>query len=196
MFSKASKPFRGVDHMPTADSLPEGTDTIIAGAAESDRGGAGEAQQSTAERLRSQAASKVAELRDQTTDRFFAFAAQGKDRASETLDGAAKLIGDAAAQVETHLGGTYGAYARQAADGVAGLATALRTREVDELFEEARGFVKRSPALAIGAAAAAGFLVARLLKAGGTTLEEASQSVSAAARARGEGSEDGDSKSA
>lgn len=137
--------------------------------------------------LRSQAASKAAELREQATDQVFAFASQGKDRATEALDGAAKLINDAAAQIEDRLGGAYGGYARQAGDTVSSLATSLRSKEVDQLVEEARGFIKKSPALALGAAAAAGFLVARLVKAGSTTIETAAKAADSASRERGEG---------
>ena len=182
----------------TPSKLPEGTDKIIAGAAgDADGAGGGESGSaatpgSVAEKLRSQAAdlgsqatSKVVELRGQATDQIFAFAAQGKDRATEALDGAAKLIGDAAGQVEEKLGGSAGAYARQAAETVSGFATTLRSKEIEDLIVDTRGFVKRSPALALGVAAAAGFLVARVIKAGSTTLETTARSIDPEAAAGG-----------
>ncbi|MBV9840690.1 MAG: hypothetical protein JOY99_03985 [Sphingomonadaceae bacterium] len=132
--------------------------------------------------LGSHATAKVSELRGQATDQVFSLAAQGKDRASETLDGAAKLIADTAQQIEERLGENFGGYARQASDAVGGLAATLRTKEVDELLDDAREFVKRSPALAVGAAAAAGFLIARVIKAGSTTLEGTAQALDPAKR--------------
>lgn len=175
------------------DPLPEGTDTVktgpgglAGGTAESGSGGTADKLRGQAAELGSQAASKANELREQATDQVFAFASQGKDRATEALDGAAKLINDAAAQLEDRLGGAYGGYARQAGDTVAGLANSLRTKEVDQLVDEARDFIKKSPALALGAAAAAGFLMSRMIKAGGTTIENAAKVVDAAARNRGD----------
>ena len=42
----------------------------------------------------------------------------------------------------------------------------LNAKEIDEMVEDARGFVRKSPAVAIGAAAVVGFLVSRLIKSG------------------------------
>ena len=94
------------------------------------------------------------------------YATQGKDRAVEALDGVASLVGDAAAQVSEKLGDQYGGYVRQAADAVSGLAGNLREKDADELIDDARNVVRSSPAIAIAAAAAVGFLVARVVKSG------------------------------
>ena len=64
------------------------------------------------------------------------------------------------------MGEQYGKYARSAAGQVSGFADTLRSREVEELLDDTRTFVRKNPAIAIGAAAAAGFLLARVLKAG------------------------------
>jgi len=109
---------------------------------------------------------EVNKLKGEATDKAREVATEGKDRATSALDSFAKLIDDAANAVDDRLGDQYGGYARTAADAVAGIASQLRGKEVDELFEDARGFVKKSPALAIGAAAAIGFVFARLVKAG------------------------------
>ncbi|ATE65298.1 hypothetical protein [Rhizorhabdus dicambivorans] len=94
------------------------------------------------------------------------YAAQGKDRAVEALDGVASLVADAATQVSEKLGDQYGGYIQQAADAVSGLATTLRDKDTDELIDDARNVVRSSPAIAIAVAAAVGFLVARVVKSG------------------------------
>ena len=82
------------------------------------------------------------------------------------------MIGDSATQIDEKLGNAYGDYARRAADAVSGFSNSLRDKDVDALVGEARDVVRRSPALAIGAAAAAGFVIARLIKAGSQALDE------------------------
>lgn len=94
------------------------------------------------------------------------YTAQGKDRAVEALDNVAGLVGDAASEVSSRLGEQYGGYIQQAADAVSGLATTLREKDPDDLFDDARNVVRSSPAIAIAAAAAVGFLVARVVKSG------------------------------
>ena len=49
---------------------------------------------------------------------------------------------------------------------MANFSQSLQSKQVDELIGEARAFVKKSPAIAIGTAAAIGFVLARLVKAG------------------------------
>lgn len=94
------------------------------------------------------------------------YAGQGKDRAVEALDNVAGLVEDAANQVSERLGDQYGGYIQQAADAVSGLADTLRSKDTDELIGDARNVVRSSPAIAIAAAAAVGFLVARVVKSG------------------------------
>jgi ElaB/YqjD/DUF883 family membrane-anchored ribosome-binding protein len=105
-------------------------------------------------------------LKRKATDKAHALADQGKAAATEKLDGFSRLIDDAAGQVDDRLGPQYGDYARSAANTVAGLASTLRGKEVDDIVADARDFVKKSPVIAIGAAAAIGFVLARLVKAG------------------------------
>lgn len=94
------------------------------------------------------------------------YTAQGKDRAVEALDGVASLVSDAASQVSEKLGDQYGGYVQQAAQAVSGMADTLREKDADELFNDARNIVRSSPVIAIAAAAAVGFLVARVIKSG------------------------------
>ena len=65
----------------------------------------------------------------------------------------------------------------RAADAVAGFTDTLKDKDVDELLNEAREAVRRNPALAIGAAAAVGFVLVRLLKSAGSGDETASDAM-------------------
>jgi len=108
-------------------------------------------------------------IKDQATGKTREYAALGKDKAVEGLDSVTRLIDDAASAIDEKAGQQYGDYARKAASAVANVATTLRTKDVDELLEDARGVVRKSPALAIGAAVAAGFVLARLVRAGSSS---------------------------
>ncbi|QQV78635.1 hypothetical protein H5J25_08550 [Sphingomonas aliaeris] len=90
----------------------------------------------------------------------------GKARAGGALDELAKLMTDAAGTVDEKVGEQYGQYARNAADAVTGFSESLKAKNVDELIGDATDFVKKSPAIAIGTAAAVGFVLVRLLQSG------------------------------
>jgi ElaB/YqjD/DUF883 family membrane-anchored ribosome-binding protein len=103
------------------------------------------------------------------------FAGQAKDAAlngatsaknvtGEALHGLSKLIADTAETVDSKLGPQYGDYARKAAEAVSGAAKSLDEKDVDQLAEDARNFVRKSPAVAIGAAAIVGFVLMRLMR--------------------------------
>ena len=102
----------------------------------------------------------------QATDKARAFADQGKSVAGDKLDQVAQMLSDAAQTVEDKLGGQYAQYARDAADRVAGFSSTVRNKDVDELVDDVRNFVRASPAVAIGVAAAVGFAVARVVQSG------------------------------
>jgi len=99
-------------------------------------------------------------------DKAKAAAEDGKTRAGGALDELATMLRDAATSVDEKVGDQYGHYARSAADAVANFSQSLQSKQVDDLIDEARDFVKKSPAIAIGTAAAIGFVLARLVKAG------------------------------
>ena len=164
-----------------SEVLPEGTDSIIPGASVEGEAGDGFALGHGALKAKpslSEAAvgikddavtaigEKTAGLRAQAADTARSYAVQGKDKASDVLDNVVKMVGDAAGTIDDKVGAQYGDYVRQASDLLAGFATQLREKDVDDLVEDARSAVRSSPALAIGAAVAVGFAVARVLKAG------------------------------
>ena len=102
----------------------------------------------------------------QATDKARAFADQGKAAGADKIDQFAQMLSDAAGTVEEKLGGQYAQYARDAADRVAGLSSTVRNKDVDELVEDVRNFVRASPAVAVGVAAAVGFAIARVVQSG------------------------------
>jgi ElaB/YqjD/DUF883 family membrane-anchored ribosome-binding protein len=108
-------------------------------------------------------ASKFAQ---QAGERARTLADESKARATDALSEFSKMMNDAAGSVDEKLGPDYGKYARSAADSLAGFADTLKGKEVDELLDDARELIRKSPAIAIGTAAALGFVLARLVKSG------------------------------
>ncbi|WP_066794897.1 hypothetical protein [Sphingomonas soli] len=120
------------------------------------------AKPSPADQIR-ESASK---LGSEAAERARAFAGEGKERATGALDEVAKMFEGAASDVDARLGEQYGQYARSAAQGISNFSESLRGKEVDDLIADATAFVKKSPVIAVGAAAAVGFVLARLIKSG------------------------------
>ncbi len=108
----------------------------------------------------------ASKLSAQAGDKAREYAEQGKAKAYETLGQLSRTIEDAAQQVEEKLGPQYGQYVRSAAGQVTTLADRINGADVDQLADDVRGFVRQSPGVAIGAAAAVGFVLARLVQAG------------------------------
>jgi ElaB/YqjD/DUF883 family membrane-anchored ribosome-binding protein len=104
----------------------------------------------------------------QALDSARAAASTAKDKTGTALHSLSKLIYDTAETVDGKLGSQYGDYARQAAESVAGAAEALDDKDIDQLVSDARDFVRKSPAVAIGAAALVGFVLMRLARGGGS----------------------------
>lgn len=140
-------------------------------------GGANEGG-TTADKFKSQ----FAQLKSQATDKARDYAGQGVTKATDALDEAAKFLEDAARTIEEKIGPQYGRYGFSAAETVSGFADQLRGKDVDELVEDMRDFVRKSPAVAIGAAVGLGFVLARLAKAG-AGYEDSARSGSGAANA-------------
>jgi ElaB/YqjD/DUF883 family membrane-anchored ribosome-binding protein len=109
---------------------------------------------------------EASKLGSQAADRARGFAGDGKVKATGAINDLARMMEDAAAQVDEKLGAQYGQYARSAAQSLGGFADQLDAKDIDELVEDVRGFVRKSPAIAIGTAAALGFVLARVVKAG------------------------------
>ncbi len=93
-------------------------------------------------------------------------AASGKDKATSALSEVSAMVGNVAGALDDKVGPQYGDYARKAADAVSGLADSLKSKDIDDLLADARTFVRKRPAVAIGAAAALGFVLTRIVRAG------------------------------
>ncbi len=101
---------------------------------------------------------------DQASVRAKELANEGKTKTAGAMGSLAKMIEDAAPQVDEKLGTQYGDFARSAAKTVSGMANSLEQQDVDALVNNTREFVKKSPAVAIGTAAVVGFVLARMFK--------------------------------
>jgi ElaB/YqjD/DUF883 family membrane-anchored ribosome-binding protein len=171
-------------------ALPDGTDTVIEGAAKADAGGtvtvedtslvtekkipaprgdaerpvtgSGSPERGLADRFRS----GREQLSSQAGEKARGFVTQGLDRTSEALANVAKMVGDTAPGIEERLGPEYGDYARRAAGSIENVANTIASKDADELIEDTRNFVRNSPGVALAGAAVVGFVVARLLKTG------------------------------
>ena len=171
-------------------ALPDGTDTVIEGAAKADAGGtvtvedtslvtekkipaprgdaerpvtgSGSPERGLAGRFRS----GREQLSSQAGEKARGNVTQGLDRTSEALANVAKMVGDTAPGIEERLGPEYGDYARRAAGSIENVANTIAYKDPDELIEDTRNFVRNSPGVALAGAAVVGFVVARLLKTG------------------------------
>ena len=103
-------------------------------------------------------------LSEDAKERAATLANDGKVRASDALAGLGKIVAENAPVIDEHLGEKYGAYARTAARQIQETAAKIEAKDLNELGDDARAFVRNSPGLAIGIAAVTGFLLARLFR--------------------------------
>lgn len=147
--------------MPRPDTdLPEGTDTIVAAAPAAASGTAREAT----DKLVGQVREQVMSLKDQAGGKLRTYADDGKGRATNLLDDISAVIEDAARSIEQRLGEDYGDYAHRAAEAVASFSGKVRDKSVDEIVSDGRDIVRKSPTVAIAAAAVVGFALVRVLR--------------------------------
>ena len=107
---------------------------------------------------------KGREKRGEAKDKAYDYAAQGKAKTAEGMQKFGKLVEDNAAVIDEKLGVQYGNYARSAAATISYTAGKLDEKSLDELGEEVLKFVREKPALAVGLAAGAGYMLARMLR--------------------------------
>ena len=89
-------------------------------------------------------------------------ATQGKAKLSEGIATLGQMVNDNAHYVDEKVGAKYGDYARSASRSLSDTAAKLDAKTVDELADDGRAMVRRSPATAVGIAAVAGFMLSRL----------------------------------
>ncbi|WP_395000690.1 hypothetical protein [Sphingomonas sp.] len=169
-------------------TLPEGTDTIVSDA---EMAGVGSELGSTDTRTRRGDSSLTTsdssdsstgtgtgggvreaikdgtdKLKSTASDRAMGFVSQGIERSSGALSNVSGLIGDTAANLDERLGAQYGDYARQAARSIERAAQSLAGKDPEELIDDARAIVRKSPGIALAGAAILGFALVRLVKSG------------------------------
>jgi ElaB/YqjD/DUF883 family membrane-anchored ribosome-binding protein len=162
------------------DTLPEGTDSIVTGAGTSNedslimsepsksRTATTTSTTSTTNRARAvdTLRSESEKLSGQAADKARGLVGQGLERGSEALANVSKLIGDTASGLDDRLGVQYGDYARKAASTIEETANKVASKDADELIEDTRDFVRKSPGVALAGAAILGFALVRLVKSG------------------------------
>lgn len=131
-----------------------------------DTGVAFEAVDDDADQQRQNTRDNLFGFGQQAGDKAREFAETGKERVGGLLDQLAQMLTDAAGQVDDTIGAQYGDYARTAASSIQGAAQSVRDKNVDEFADDVRGYVSKSPGVALGVAAALGFGLARMVHAG------------------------------
>ncbi len=91
-------------------------------------------------------------------------AAEGKAKTSDALASLGKIVGDNAKVIDDKLGARYGDYARTAARSMQETAAKIEAKDLNELADDTKQFVRKSPGLALGIAALAGFVLSRVFK--------------------------------
>jgi ElaB/YqjD/DUF883 family membrane-anchored ribosome-binding protein len=163
------------------DTLPEGTDSIVTGAGTSNEDSlimsernddsisgtrSGSSTGTTRERAVETLRTGSEKLSGQAAEKARGLVAQGLERGGEALANVSKLIGDTASGLDDRLGSQYGDYARKAASTIEDTANRFAAKDADELIEDTREFVRKSPGVALAGAAVLGFALVRLVKSG------------------------------
>lgn len=154
-----------------ADAAPASTQVIEAksrfnAALEEAKAGAAALRAEAGNRLTSagdQARGKGDDMLADAKTKAGELAVEGKQVASDAIASLGKVMGDTAPQIDEKLGAQYGDYARKASRTLQETSAKLETKSVEELSEDARELVRKSPGVAVGVAAVVGFFLARLL---------------------------------
>lgn len=101
---------------------------------------------------------------DQAMAKAGELANEGKTKTTEAISGLSKIVSDNASTIDDKFGVKYGDYARKAASSMQSAADKLDEKDFEQLGEDAREFVRKSPGLAVGMAAVAGFMIARMFR--------------------------------
>lgn len=168
----------------TTNKLPDGTDLVIdtGGASGTGRASAlsGDSQTDalittetdddgatgTGGGIRGMVSNVTGKAKDEALGRARGFVGEGLKSGSTTLGSIANIIDETVEQIGERLGPQYGDYARSASQTIQRYASTLENKDPDELVDDARDLIRKSPAVAITGAAILGFGLVRLLKAG------------------------------
>lgn len=106
------------------------------------------------------------DLAGQAKGRASDLAVEGKAKTSDAIASLGQIVADNAGTIDEKLGAKYGDYARTAARTMQETAAKIEAKDINELGDDAKQFVRKSPAMALGIAAVFGFLFSRLFKGG------------------------------
>lgn len=120
--------------------------------------------QGKADVYREQFSAKSGEWLEEAKVKATELANEGKARTSEAICSLGKIVEDNAPTIDEKLGVKYGDYARTYGKQMQEAGTKLDSKEFAELGEDAKEFVRKSPGVALGIAATAGFLLARIFR--------------------------------
>ena len=105
-------------------------------------------------------------LRSTASDKAMGLFSQGLERSTGAMSHVSAIIGDTAANLDERLGSQYGDYARSAAQAIENAASSLSSKDPEELVDDARALVRKSPGIALAGAAILGFALVRVVKSG------------------------------
>lgn len=111
-------------------------------------------------------ADEAKDLAAQAKVRAGDLAHDGKAKTSDAIASLGKIVADNAGTIDEKMGTKYGDYARTAARSMQETAAKIESKDLNELGGDAKEFVRKSPALALGIAAVVGFFFSRLFKGG------------------------------
>ena len=142
-----------------------GTDSLITGST-TDSGHSTGGDHGNNGGIRGMISTAGTKARDEAANRARGFVGQGLTSSSAALGNVASIIEDTVEQIGERLGPQYADYARTASQTVNRYASTLQNKNPDELVDDARELVRKSPGVALAGAAIVGFGLVRLLKAG------------------------------
>lgn len=156
----ANKPVRA--KAPVADAIENDAEIMAAVQEEQEPS----ALASAATKAKKAVKDEAVALKDQATDKARATAMKGKGKAVEKAGAVSAILADTAASIDAQFGKEYGDYARSAQEKLDEYVGKFEKTDIDDLVDGTREFVRKQPAIALGVAAAAGFALIRVLKAG------------------------------
>ncbi len=108
---------------------------------------------------------EAGKLKTEASTKARSAAEEGKTKAAETLGSVSHVTREAADKLKGTQAEPLANIINSAADSVESFAQRMREKSVDDIIDDTRELVRRSPVLVIAVAAAAGFIVSRFLKA-------------------------------
>ncbi|MEW6117104.1 MAG: YHS domain-containing protein [Nitrospirota bacterium] len=107
------------------------------------------------------------QFRSKTKDQARSMVSEKKAKTADVLTSVVQALRQTAQQLQGQQQASVARYADKAAEKVESLSNYLKNKDVDNLLDDAESFIHRQPALFLGSAFAAGFVLSRFLKSSG-----------------------------